>query len=240
MRFITCGTGVLALALVHVAPLAAQGKTFEGTVTFQTTDEGEVGNFTYSMKGSRARFEPQDLSMPMYMLLDMEKEVMHMVVPSEKMYMEMPIDEESLQDDDAKVPEPVNTGRKDVVAGKSCEIWTMDDPEERATYEMCLARDMGMFMQGKNPMGGGRGGSAAWQAELRKGGLTDPDARLARKGPGKETKLPAARSGDVRRRVEADPGGNEDRSEEARRLTVHAAGGHEEDEYALRGLGVRG
>lgn len=171
MRFITCGTGVLALALVHVAPLAAQGKTFEGTVTFQTTDEGEVGNFTYSMKGSRARFEPQDLSMPMYMLLDMEKEVMHMVVPSEKMYMEMPIDEESLQDDDAKVPEPVNTGRKDVVAGKSCEIWTMDDPEERATYEMCLARDMGMFMQGKNPMGGGRGGSAAWQAELRKGGL---------------------------------------------------------------------
>lgn len=171
MRFMTGATAVLALASLQVAPLAAQGKTFEGTVTFHTVADEDVGSFTYSMKGSRARFEPQAVRMPMYMILDMQKEVMLMVMTGENMYMEMPLDNEDSQGDEVKMPDPVNTGKTDVVAGRSCEIWRLNDPEEEKTYEMCLARDMGMFMQGSNPMGGSGAASAAWQAELRKGGL---------------------------------------------------------------------
>jgi hypothetical protein len=191
MRFIIGGASLLVLTLAHATPLASQGNSFEGIVTFRMEDQGETGTFTYSMKGKRLRFDTQDADMPMYMLFDVDKQVIHMVMPSQRMYMEMPIDEET-SGGDAKMPDPVNTGRKDVVAGKSCEIWTMADPEERATYEMCLARDMGTFMAGASPMAGGRGASSAWQAELRKGGFF-PLRVVEKKGGKSSTMLEATK-----------------------------------------------
>jgi hypothetical protein len=172
MRFSIGAAALLALSATLHAPrhAAAQDKVFEGTVTFQASGEREGDNtFAYSMKGSRVRFEPRSARMPMFMIMDLEDKMMRMVMTGQNMYMEMPLPD----GDDADAPvsknAPVNTGRTDEVAGRKCEIWTMT--EDGRSYEMCVARDMGMFMQGGNPMARGRNAPPAWQRELRKGGF---------------------------------------------------------------------
>jgi hypothetical protein len=172
MHFTTGATALLALAATLHAPqhADAQNKSFEGTVTFQASGEREGDNtFVYSMKGSRVRFEPQSAQMPMFMIMDLEDKVMRMVMTGQNMYMEVPIPEADGEDAPVSKNAPVNTGRTDEVAGRKCEIWTMT--EDGRSYEMCVARDMGMFMQGGNPMARGRNAPPAWQRELRKGGF---------------------------------------------------------------------
>ncbi|HSJ63233.1 MAG TPA: DUF4412 domain-containing protein [Gemmatimonadaceae bacterium] len=182
MRIITAAAALLAVATA--APVVpAQGKTFEGTITFEASGGGrnDSGSFAYSIKGSRVRFEPQNAGMPMHMIMDLEEKVMRMVVTGQNMYMEMPIPE---VEEDAPVSKnaPVNTGRTDEVAGRTCEIWTM--AEEGKEFEMCVARDMGTFMQGGGPMARGRRAAPAWQAELRKGGFF-PLRVVDKSSPGK-------------------------------------------------------
>lgn len=168
MRFLT---GAVALAtIVSTAPVAVLAQeTFQGTVTFEARgDRGEATAFAYSMKGKQVRFEPQDPRTPMYMVMDLEAEVMRMVMPGENMYMEIAIPDAEGENAKESGNEPVKTDRMDEVAGRKCEIWTMT--EGRKSFEMCVARDMGAFMQG----GGGpmaRSAPPAWQRELRKGGF---------------------------------------------------------------------
>ena len=163
----TLASAAAMLATLTSAPFAvpAQGTSFEGTVTFETRMDGEVSSFAYSMKGSRIRFEPRQADMPMYMLMNPDEPVVRMVMIGQNAYMEMAIPDA----DDASDPtaEPKNTGRTDEVAGRKCEIWTMTDQGEE--FEMCIARNMGTFMQGGGPMS--RTASPAWQRELRKGGF---------------------------------------------------------------------
>jgi hypothetical protein len=166
MRFLT---GALALTtLASVAPAAALAQEFEGTVTFEARGErGEASGFEYSMKGKRVRFEPQDPQTPMYMVMDLEAEVMRMVMTGENMYMEIPIPDTEEEKTTKSANEPVKTDRTDEVAGRKCEIWTMT--EGGKSFEMCVARDLGTFMQGAGPMS--RNATPAWQRELRKGGF---------------------------------------------------------------------
>jgi hypothetical protein len=172
MRILPAAAAALALATMTPAPqsLLAQNKPFEGTVTFQASgNRDEGGTFAYSIKGSRVRFEPQNARMPMYMIMDLEDKVMRMVMTGQNMYMEMPIPEAEGDEAAASKNAPTNTGRTDEVAGRKCEIWTMT--EDGREFEMCIARDMGAFMQGGGPMARGRRAPPAWQAELRKGGF---------------------------------------------------------------------
>ena len=167
MRFLT---GAVALAtLASIAPAAALAQeSFEGTVTFEARGErGEASGFEYSMKGKRIRFEPQDPGTPMYMVMDLEAEVMRMVMTGENMYMEIPIPDAETEKTTKSANEPVKTDRTDEVAGRKCEIWTMT--EGGKSFEMCVARDLGTFMQGAGPMS--RNATPGWQRELRKGGF---------------------------------------------------------------------
>lgn len=184
MRFTSCAiaTAVLALAGPSSGSALAQG-SFEGTVWF-TSSEGD-GSFAYSIKGNRVRLEPQSAQMPMYMLMDAEAQVMRMVMPGQGMYMEREIPDAKREEDGAEL---VNTGRTDEVAGRKCEIWTMRD--EGGEFEMCIARNMGTFMQGGGP--GARRAPPAWQAELRKGGFF-PLRIVEVKGSNRKTMLVATK-----------------------------------------------
>lgn len=168
MRVIAGTATLLAIAAIAPAAIAGQEKSFEGTVTFETSGGGgDSGEFTYSMKGSRVRFEPRGAQMPMYMLMDLEKQTMRVVMTAQNAYMEMELPD--AEGEEAKSEnQPVNTGRKDTVAGRECEIWTME--EDGKEFEMCVGRGMGSFMQGGGPMSGRRA-VPAWQRELRKGGF---------------------------------------------------------------------
>jgi hypothetical protein len=185
----SAASALLAVAMTtqSAQPIEAQGK-FEGTVTFEASGERGGDNImVYSIKGSRIRLEPQSARMPMYMVMDMDDKVIRMVMTGQNMVMEMPMPD--VADEAAKrVKEPVNTGRKDKVAGRDCEIWTMADDD--ADYEMCIARDMGMFVQPSGPMQ--RSASPAWQGELRKGGFF-PLRVVQKKGSGSETVLVATK-----------------------------------------------
>ncbi len=167
MRFLTGAFALATLGSIPTATTHAQD-SFEGTVTFEARGErGEASEFEYSMKGKRIRFEPQDPGTPMYMVMDLEAEVMRMVMTSENMYMEIPIPDAEEEKVKESTGEPVKTNRTDVVAGRKCEIWTMK--EGGKSFEMCVARDLGTFMQGAGPMS--RNATPAWQRELRKGGF---------------------------------------------------------------------
>ena len=169
MRFIASIATLIIATTAAPAGVNAQGKTFEGTVTFESSGgRGDPGGFLYSMKGTRVRFEPQSARMPMYMLMDLDAQTMRMVMPAQNAYMEMEIPDVDEKDAQESTNQPQNTGRKDEVAGRQCEIWTMT--EDGKDFEMCVARDMGTFMQGGGPMAG-RGAPPAWQRELRKGGF---------------------------------------------------------------------
>jgi hypothetical protein len=171
MRSISATATLIALVAAVAGGASAQGKSFEGTVTFEGGGgRGESGGFAYSIKGSRVRFEPQGGRMPMYMLMDMEAHTMRVVMTAQNAYMEMELPDADDASAAASKNAPVNTGRTDEVAGRTCEIWTMS--EDGKEFEMCLARDMGTFMQGGGPMmGRGRAAPPAWQRELRKGGF---------------------------------------------------------------------
>lgn len=168
MRFTAPVLALLIIGAIDAMPVAAQGKSFEGTVTFEARGgPDEKTTLVYSIKGSRVRMDPRDAAAEMFMVMDMNEKMMTMVMPGENMYMEFPIPDEDDKAGAAPSVTPVNTGRTDVVAGRKCEIWTMKEQGEE--FEMCVARDMGTFMGGGSPMT--RGASPAWQRELRRGGF---------------------------------------------------------------------
>ncbi len=186
MRFLTGAAALATVCSIATATTHAQAP-FEGTVTFEARGErGEASEFEYSMKGKRVRFEPQDPRTPMYMVMDLEAEVMRMVMVGENMYMEIPLPdaegEKTAKSGNEPVTksgnEPVKTNRSDEVAGRKCEIWTMTDGGK--SFEMCVARDLGTFMQTAGPMS--RNATPAWQRELRKGGFFP--LRVVEKGDG--------------------------------------------------------
>jgi hypothetical protein len=166
MRFAVSTLALLTLAAFDAGPAAAQGKAFEGTVTFVSHSARDSTTLLYSIKGKRVRMDPQDARQEMFMVMDVDSKTMTMVMPGENMYMVFDIPD---AEGDAAAPEvqPVNTGRTDVVAGRKCEIWTMKERGDE--FEMCVARDMGTFMSGGGPMS--RSASPAWQRELRRGGF---------------------------------------------------------------------
>lgn len=162
----------LALALASATPaLRAQGKQFEGTVTFQSSAEsGAEGTFDYSVKGNLVRMDMNARGNSMYIITDADAHKMMMVMPAQNMYMERDLpDMDAASAAEGKDVKPVNTGRTDTVAGHRCEIWTLTSEEH--SFEMCVARDMGVFASpgGANPMR--RRPPPAWEAELRKGGF---------------------------------------------------------------------
>lgn len=168
MRFAASVLTLLAIGAIDAMTAAAQGKSFEGTVTFEARGgPQEKTTLVYSIKGPRVRMDPQDAAAEMFMVMDMNAKTMTMVMPGENMYMEFPIPDDEGKEGAAPSVTPVNTGRTDVVAGRKCEIWTMKEKGEE--FEMCVARDMGTFMGGGSPMT--RAASPAWQRELRKGGF---------------------------------------------------------------------
>src|SRR5690606_8625342 len=87
MRTSTCGA-VLALAAITAPSVAhTQGtKQFEGVVTYQT-DDGHT--FEYAVRQGLVRIDMNSESRRGSMIMDPAAHKMYMLVPEQKMYMEM-------------------------------------------------------------------------------------------------------------------------------------------------------
>jgi len=160
-------TASLAVSALCTIPAAAQG--FEGTVTWQMADKGEMAQ-TY--KGAQVRTEVTGRGGRQgVMIMDNSAKTMTMLVPERKMYMQMDMKDmgDRMKDkSDAKPPKITATGKTETIAGKTCEVYRYaEEAGKPETMEMCVAKGMGYFMGGNaGPMGMGRRGPGAEMAAV--------------------------------------------------------------------------
>jgi hypothetical protein len=153
---------VVALAAI-AAPAIVHGqssKQFEGVVTYQ----GEGGRtFQYAIRDGRVRIDLNGENRQGAMIMDSGSHKMYMLMPEQKMYMEMDVSEMGDTESAADNVKPTKTGKTEVVAGHKCEYWTMK--EERGQVDVCLAKDMGSFQAFSNKS---IGNASAWQEAIGK------------------------------------------------------------------------
>ncbi len=156
----------LGLAALLLAPTALPAqRAFEGTVTYQMTADGMTMTMTQMTKGSKVRTEMDMPGMPgpMFVLMDMESEVMQTVLPSMGMYMEMNLKQiadqvpmtPDMRDNMNQVPKIESLGTSEEIAGIACQNYRFTQGDQE--MEGCIATGMGFFM-------GGAGGGAPGQS----------------------------------------------------------------------------
>lgn len=131
-------------------------------------------------------------------IMDMEKMEMLMLMPSEKMYMVMPIKKavdkaiEHAEKSGAANTEVERTGKTEKILGYSCDQILVKDKEKGTVTEMWVASDLGMFGGlggggGGGMFGGGKSAAAAKWEEVLKGKGGFPLRVITHDAKGKET-----------------------------------------------------
>lgn len=156
-------TAGLGLATLLLAPATVQGQgSFEGVITYQMNAEGMTMTMKQMTKGTKVRTEMEMPGMPgpMYVLMDMEQEVMQTVLPSMGMYMEvnlkqmmdqLPITPE-MREMAGETPKIERLGSSETIAGIQCHNYRFTQGAEE--MEGCIATGMGSFMGGGTARGG--------------------------------------------------------------------------------------
>jgi hypothetical protein len=147
----------LAMTALCTIPAVAQ---FEGTVTWAVGKKQTPMTQTY--KGSMVR---SDMTSPRggsgAMIIDGSAKTMTMVMPEQKMFMKWDLEKmgEQMREQGKKTPQITDMHKSETIAGKSCDVYRYaPDTGKPNTMELCVAKGMGNFMTGRNPMGMGRGG----------------------------------------------------------------------------------
>ncbi|MGH7561908.1 MAG: DUF4412 domain-containing protein [Gemmatimonadales bacterium] len=162
----------LAVASLLALPsaLAAQA-AFEGAVTVRLTSGTTTAEPVFHVKGSRTRMEFNMAGAQAYQIIDLSKDQLITVVPSQRMYMTMDIKEAAKA---APVPQTPTagykveeTGRKETIAGISCEHYRMIDADGQREADVCLARGIGTFMGFGGGAPGRPGGMPGLPPEMR-------------------------------------------------------------------------
>lgn len=149
---------------------AASAQTFEGKITMRTTsDDGRTQDMQFLTKGGKIRIEMAGRGGPGVMVMDQANRKMLMMMPSQKMYMEMAIPAGVGQPPAgaASKADVTRTGKTETIAGHKCEHVLVK--ESAQTFDVCVAQDLGNFINPSlaNPMG--RGSSNDWSAKIGNG-----------------------------------------------------------------------
>ncbi len=168
--------GMLAVAAAAAAPaLAAAQGSFEGVVTYQTSnDNGKSQTMEYAVKGSKVRFNMPDGSNGMMAggggIYDTQTGTMTTIIPQMKSYMTMnlgdPSSKVASRMDSAMAHVKLTKTGSETVAGVPCDDYDVVDTKTNEHSFACVAHGMGnWFMMGKGNMGrGGFGASPQSQA----------------------------------------------------------------------------
>ena len=143
--------------------LIAQSQ-FEGKLKIQVTEEGKKHSMDYFVKGDKFRLEVKDMGETGAMIFDSKAMKMTIVMPQQKMYMEMPldgIDTESYFDEGTSKAKIKKTGESQTINGYKCEKWIIED--EGLTTEAWITTELGGFLFSGNPMAGG---GSDWTSKL--------------------------------------------------------------------------
>lgn len=157
-------SSLLLLLLIFSSPITFAQSSFEGRIKLQITEDGEKQLLDYIVKGNKFRMELKDVEEVGAMIFDTQSKKMMIVMPEQKMYMEMPFDiseEESYFEDETFEGKITMTGEKKVIKGYECEKWIVED--EGYTTESWVTDKLGGFMFMDNPMGGT---GSDWKSKL--------------------------------------------------------------------------
>ncbi|MDO8543446.1 MAG: DUF4412 domain-containing protein [Opitutaceae bacterium] len=161
---------LVCLVAAAVGPAAFAATPFEGKVTFKmTAPRGAPQEMRYAIKGDKVRIEMPGQQEMGGMIMDTSKREMLVLMDAQRMYMVMPMGEVTNAVAEKSGPEATleKTGETEKILGYTAEKYI--STYQGSKTELWLAEGLGSFTgMAKNPMGGGRGGSApkAWERSL--------------------------------------------------------------------------
>lgn len=146
---------IVALLALSFAPWAATtGQTaFEGVATFKNTVGGRSVETTYYSKGMKVRQEMVLGGQSAVTITDYGNARSITLMPSQKKYMVMdfkamaeavkPLAKDKVPEKPAELPHITATGKRETVAGRSCEHYLMETGNGQ--LDMCAAKGIGNF-----------------------------------------------------------------------------------------------
>lgn len=157
--------------------LPAYAGDFEGVIHMKTqhSDTGTSRAMDWYLKGDKGRVETvREDGQPHVMLFDGKSRTMQIGMSGQKSYMEI-----SLQGDRGEHLQELieaqsveRTGKKDKIAGYTCEVWRITDKDEhRLKSELCVAKGFGKAATfWIDPKEGRRSSQPAWVKQLAEEG----------------------------------------------------------------------
>lgn len=129
--------------LIHFGTAA---QDFEGVIYYEVAELSAAGmsEMAYMIKEGKARMEYGNEEQKSSVLFLPDKNQMVVMIHQMQGYMTMDIDDAEEMDESSESEQAENTGQTKTIAGRSCEVWRITDPEE--TYEVCVAKNMGNFV----------------------------------------------------------------------------------------------
>lgn len=153
---------VILTLVVHYANFAQT--SFEGKIKIQLSEEGKKHTMDYLVKGDKFRLDVKDMDEAGAMIFDSKAMKMTILMPQQKMYMEMPLndlDSESYFEEGSSPAKINKTGETKTINGYKCEKWVIED--EGLTTEAWITNELGGFLFLGNPMAGG---GSDWTSKL--------------------------------------------------------------------------
>jgi hypothetical protein len=173
----TIARALVVGALVYAASPAVARAQFEGVITMKVQQPGgaapmEIRQF---VRGGTTRTEMTGPMGEMAMIADVTKGLGYMVLPARQTYMQMALPNQAQATERmrgaAVQPKVSRTGRKETIAGYSCEHWNVQ--VDTVSFDACMASGLPVWssvMQGGG-MGGRRGGGTGWLSMVGDGSL---------------------------------------------------------------------
>lgn len=127
---------VLAILSPHGAP--AQTPPFEGVIVRREQHGERVTTSRMLFRDGRMRME-SDSGVG---IMDSRARRMTILLPSARAYMEMDIPRGDASDE--RAPRVARTGRRETIAGISCEHWTITDDDD-STSDVCVASGINVW-----------------------------------------------------------------------------------------------
>jgi hypothetical protein len=148
------------LVLILSASVLPQD-VFEGKVKFNINSDGQSTDMTYFIKDGKIKIDVEAESKSS-IIYDTKKQTMLIIMPEQKMYMDMPVTPAEESEADEKKGEFKKTGEKKDILGYASEKWVYKDEENN--IESWLTKEIGSFVFFSNPME--KSEKTDWQTKL--------------------------------------------------------------------------
>jgi len=193
---------------------ASSAGDFEGMIAMKMETENQTGaEMTYFLKGRHTRIETKVPNLPdgvAVMLFDSDGGKVTTLMPSRKMYMSMDMKtaaedmkqmKKSHGQEEPEFPKLTPTGKRETIAGYTCEHWLMGDKQD---LDMCVAKGLGYFGMG-GQSGGGLGSwkNLVFSPKMLAAAATHPEWVKFLEGGAFPLKLSAMKDGEVKMTMEA-------------------------------------